>query len=472
MNEAFVAAVNGQFDTTALPDFSRDMVSAIRQEAGDQNHLVNLGTIGVWRAAGSQLPYYGLLLDCPADGSGGCTDLAEVHDYSGRPLHGIPLGSAVTAELVLWNDRDEPFVSARVSPSIDGWTVITGGSPGPRYRRWGLRLTAASGSAWSAYVDDAIVQTSLGPQVYSFETGTEGFTATGASVGQSSRQPKTGLASLRADVPASLAGQAQIQAPPIAAPASSISVAVRLTFAAPTAESAGLTMAPYFHEAVVSRGKPFFVGEAGIAANVIGASARGQAPKFGADGCVGRPSVIERALAFDAMMALQMDDEHGSSGLIAWDWKDPTLPVTRWDGAQIVDPTFNCYSIAPEDPAVSVFARWADQTPNDPPLPPPSPLPAYGPAFVVLQAPPAEVVNGSKVPLAARMTVGGDPLPGIRILSTGGCGGWGTTNALGFVKFSCMVSTSGTITITVAPDPASCGCTTPGTTYTVTSRDA
>lgn len=497
MNEAFAVpqggVPGGPIDVTSLTDFARDMVTAIRTEAGDTNHLISLGTLGVtaYPYYVSQLPYYGTLLDCGT--GGGCTDVASAHYYGGKePLQGTPVAAGIVADLIGWNAQGQSFtLKSNVPLTVDGWSNVTVNIGNPAIRRWALGLRGSATQEWTGSVDDAIVTTALGPQAYSFETGLEGFTATGAVLESSPTRPRTGLRSLRvrATTPSSLT----VQAPDSPADVSSISVAVRLGLGAPFAAD-GQKLAPYLREAIVARGRPFVLTEAGLPADTPLFSGRGLAPEtivypgtlppvttsvqtqhacttgWTIPGKSGdRNSLPERAALLSAMMDLQLDEDHGSSGFIVWDWKDPASLATAPDGSPRIDPNLNCYSTFPGDPLNAVIASWADKTPN-PPLPSRGPLPpAYEPAFAAVDGPPATVTMGSLVPVKARMTRGGNAMRGVEIVATGGCVGNGVTDALGSAFFNCRVVQTGTITVTLAPWPDSCGCSSPGRTYTITA---
>lgn len=445
------------FDPRALVDFSRDMVGAIREDAGDTDHLINLGT-----SQGSPDPLaVASMLDCPATGTGGCQDLTEVHDYSRQALEGTPMPASVIGRVRLSNSYDRDHFSGTFSPKIDGWTTMKVPVPDTPshlpHLYWSVHIyTPSNPPAWTMYVDDVILNTLAGPTIYSFETGTDGFDAdSGATVERSTRYPKTGFGSLRVDVPA---GRTEIQiVPPILpAPAQSIEISFRMAFSGP-APDAAKGVAQSLHTSVIAKGKPFVSGEVGMPAMV--ANGVDPAPLFRPE-CIPNITLDQRAAKFDEMLSLQTDDEHISSGLIFWDYKDPMMLVTKPDGSQIADPYISYYTILPTDPAVKVISRHA-LVAGASPLPPPAPLGPDLPSLVWLKKPPAQVGAGSTVPLQARVTRGGDAVKDARVLASGACAGEAKTDALGMAIFSCKAATGhGAGIVTLAVDPSTC-CTVP-----------
>jgi hypothetical protein len=455
MNEATAGST-----FTALQSFSRDMVSAIRTDAGDANHLVNLGTVGGGQP-GNELPGYSQLLDC-APAAGGCNDLAEVHVFdAATPLPGLPMPSSVDVVIDAWNDANQHRTSGAVKVPIDGWGTVTlalPGGPQQPYTHWALRMSGPAATGLVAYLDDATVTTTPAPQLYTFETGTEGFTASGATIATTVEAAHGGLQSLRAALGAG-SSTATFTAPAITGTPSQIDVSVRVNFRAP-APDAGASMAADQHAAVVSRVRPFVVGEAGYKAAVPGVA-----------DCNGMRSLQSRADAFNAMMTTGMDAAHGGAGLLVWDFKDPTVLSTHPSGAQVTDQTLWCWSVTPTDPAAAVIRTWADQTPNSPALPVPPALPAFAPRMTALTWPNGEVGFRNDVRFKIRLTQGGSAMRGARLVAGNGCFGSGTTDALGLADFTCQVNQLGALTITVSPDPATCeGCSVAPLQFPVTSK--
>jgi hypothetical protein len=439
MNEADAGS-----DATALLDFSRDMVRAIREEAGDIHHLINLGTVGGLRPS---MPTYGRLLDCPTDGSGGCNDLAEAHVFNpGDPLPGRPLASSVPAIIEVRNAGGARSAGGLVNPTIDGWTRVQFQVPAsPSYDRWALKLTPPPGKAWNLYVDDVTVRTSTGVVVHTFETSSEGFTATGATLTRDTTHVRGGLASLRASVPTGTT-EISIESPSASGTLQQIEAYVRLSFRAPAPDVPG-SIAADMHAATVTRSKPFFLGELGYQAAVAGRA-----------NCASHRSIQERAGLIENVLALHTDPEYGGSGVLVWDFKDPSVMSVRTDGAPVPDPNIDCWSITPGDPAIGVLRSFADLTPNEPALPAPPALPVFPPSMSVLRTPPPEVGDGTEVSVLLRLTKGGNAMANVRLLARGGCIGSERTDALGLVDLVCTVDARGPTTIEIAPDPASCAC--------------
>lgn len=542
MNEArnYISATNGS-DMTALTDFAREMVNGIRNVAGDPNHLINLGTIGknvVPR------PSYGCLLDgdnrspdCPDPTAGftaGFTDLLEGHDYefsavgsdpdprppddyTAIPLGGLPLPSLVKASLSF---KGPPGTESRCklggeTPlATDRWIAIKSGIT-QECTGWSVDLLGPANTTWTAHVDHVVINRGTANQAFWFETGTDGFTAadpTVATVTQSTRHANTGTGSLRIDVlktgESATTRRVTINAPPlppkatVTTPFPTLEFRVWASFNAPIQATGIDSIAADLHDAVIARNKPFFLGEAGITAEVPSANPAFQAPDYKKQlmgpSCpeTGR-SLADRAAAFDQMMGLQFDDEHLSSGMIVWDWKDPELLSTTVQdtptgkvGVLQPDPMTSCWSITPGDPAAAVIAKWALQTSN-PPLPPcpspPAPRPVscdlrtydaamYFPHVGPLSPNPSIMKSNGLYTISLRMLKnGGNPYPGVKMQATGGCVGTGTADPLGYVAFSCrapVVAGETYLVLSVAPDLLSgtClepGCDTIGESYTV-----
>jgi len=442
MNEAYSSS-----DDAALVDFSRDMVRAIREEAGDGHHLINTGTVGGLRPG---MPSYGQLLDCSAT-SGGCNDLAEAHVFNNLdPLPGRPLPSSVPAMFDVWNAAGQRSTFPVGNAVIDGWkqlavsvSVPAGHQP---YDRWALRLVPPAGQAWKGFVDDVTVRTSTGVNAYTFETGTEGFTAAGAALARDTTQARSGLASLRASVPSG-ATEITVQGPATSGPIQQVEASLRLSFRAPAPDFPS-SIAADMHAATVTRAKAFFLGELGYQAAVAGRS-----------NCASQRSIQARADLIEEVLALHTDPEYGGSGVLVWDFKDPSVMSARADGAPVPDPNIDCWSITPGDPAIGVLRAFADQTPNDPRLPAPPSLPSFPAAMSVLRPPPHEVGDGTEASVLVRLTKGGNAMANVRLLAGGGCIGSGRTDGLGLVDVTCTVDARGPTTIEIAPDPASCACT-------------
>lgn len=439
MNEASAGP-----DTGALMDFSRDMVAAIRTDAGDPWHPINLGTTGGGRE-GNEAPAIAQLLDC--NPSGGCNDLAEAHVFDATaPLPGLPMSSSVTAVVEAWTAGGTRRASSAVTLPIDGWAQLSFALPsvGEPFADWAISIAAPASGAFELYADDVLVQATP-PQVYGFDGSTQGFTASGASLGVATSPVRTGTGALRATVPARTTGSGvTIDAPPLGGGASSIGLWLRANFRAPRPVE-GASHAADLHAAVVSRGKPFVMGEAGWQADVPGVS-----------GCTGRPSIADRATLLDAMMETQLDPVYGSSGLLIWDLKDPAQRVTTPSGALARDPNISCWSVTPGDPAEAIIREHADRVPAATPLPAPAPLPSYAPELRALAWPSGEVGYGSDVRFVLRATDGGSPVPNVRLVTGGGCFGEGRTNGLGLADFTCRITRTGSATITVTADPATC----------------
>lgn len=450
-------AVKGQErDPDGLLYFVRDMVTAIRQEAGDTNHLINAGT-----AQGLIANQYmsGLLLDCPETGLGGCTDLGESHDFGGAELNGAPFGAwVVGASLSMSNSYDPDLTTYPVSGKIDGWLQLKtsakhGGLPD---LYWSLLLSTPPERPWRFYIDDALATTVAGPALYSFETDEQGFTADDATISRTTEEARTGLASLAVDVPAGVRA-VRVKAPILPAPHQSLEMWIKLRFDSP-GTGYGKTTAQMMHTTVTMRDRPFLLGEAGIPAQVAGSSI-GPAPLLRPE-CVPKATLAQRASLFEKMFAKQMDAYHRSSGMIAWDWKDPQQTWTASDGTQVPDKGISCWTITPGDPTVDVFATWARKV-DVPPLPPPDPLPDPVTALVVLKGVPPRVGAGSTLPIQVRVTTGGNAVRNFKVVMDGACAGAGKTDALGTAKFNCKVTSQlGSGTVVTQPDP-SCECSVP-----------
>lgn len=493
-------------DPTALTDFSRDMVTAIRTEAGDTNHLVTLGTKGMITYP---RPAYAELLDC--DATGGCNDLATAHDYSslvpidamGYPstvlLNGVQCSTAgcsnppgnLTLKLDDVNNPPPADTSAvPCTPSAPcvrtgkDWTRLgTGIGVAPPTTVYKLRFTAASCTPWSVYVDDARFLIETNPVVHSFETGTDGWTADDpatVTVSQSRLHARTGTGSLRITVqpaPACASRTVYVSSPPLPTITRAVvfpqfEVFATAGFTAPIPASGSDSVSANMHDATVDRGKPFVMTETAIPGEVPARNPNFDDPvndfssgddnrRWPVFACpAAKRSLGARAVDYERMMAFHFDEEHNSSGILFWDWKDPALLSALPNGTQIVDPMINCLSITPGDPAGAVVARWARQTPN-PPLAAPAPLGTYPARLFVPGRPPASAVRGSSATVKVRMVRdGGNPFRGVTVRATGGCSGAGATDALGWVRFTCVVQpTAGSATVTLAPDPTTCGTT-------------
>lgn len=442
MNEATAGS-----DTDALRVFSHDMVRAIRDEAGDHHHLVNLGTTGGGEP-GNALPAYAELLAC-GPSSGGCNDLAEAHVFNiDQPLPGLPLPSFVSATLRVWNTAGDSHVSSVTEPTIDGWTrmklTVPASSSGQPFTRWSLQLGVPEGGAFGAFLDE-VVQTSATPRVYTFDTGTEGFTAEGAALSHAST-PARGLGALRIDLPAAQAPRlASVIAPDAGGALSSIELDLRVNFRAPGPET-GASIAADLHAATVSREAPFFLGEVGFQV------ARADLPR-----CAEHRSVEERRAMLDRIAREIFTDERAADGLLIWDWKDPSILSTTAGGQRVPDPTVDCWTVSPGDPAEGVLAAWADQV-APAPLPAGPALPAFDPYLTVLAGPEPVVGDGHRVRYRARLTRGGDAIAGADVVAGGGCAGTGTTDGRGLADFECTVDGRGPMTFTLGVDPASCDC--------------
>ncbi|MFN2641443.1 MAG: cellulase family glycosylhydrolase, partial [Actinomycetota bacterium] len=445
----------GASDPTALVDFARDMGDAIRVDAGDAYHLVNLGT----PQATFTTQQYKQLLDCSSSSPSGCTDLTEVHDYSGEPLQGTPLDSSVTVRYRQITASTSSLTPAVVVP-IDAWADASSGTPAPQ-TNWELVVSAPSSNAWPLYVDDVTVGTAAGPVTYGFETGTDGFTASpGVTLSRTATYAHGGASSMRVLVPAGVTDVTLT--PPVPASAIlSVQASVRAGFAAPAADGAK-GIAPLFHSAVVTQNKPIFTGEAGIAAAVPSLTPASTT-------CPGT-SLDQRATMFNEMLKVQTDDNHRSSGFLLWDFNDPTVQSTTANGTPQVDRNFGCYSVSPADPTVAVMKTWSDTLAGGiDPLPAPAALVPAALSFVTLTGPPERSYPGASIPLRVRMTSGGNLFAGARMIADGGCVGSGATNSLGIAAFSCAVSpTLGPTTITLSVDPTTCDCSLPSEIYPFT----
>jgi hypothetical protein len=458
MNEADPTSAGSGPDGTALSDFSRDMARAIRTDAGDANHLMNLGTTG-GGARGNGMPYWAKLLDCGTS-SGGCNDAGEVHAHDFTdPVPGAPLTSSVGTAVRVWNANGADARAGGLA-SIDAWgnvdvTLPTSGSSGA-YTDWALRFTGPSGGAWSAYIDDVTVQTAAGPRAYTFETGTEGFTSGRAALSASAEQASSGAASLKAAVPAGTT-TFDIDGPALPSAAQSVRMKLRLSFGAPAPQTAS-TIASDMHAATIARAKPFFVGEAGI---------RAQVP--GLNGCASRRTLSDRAQTIDRMLAVQLDADHAGSGVVVWDWKDPSQPSVRADGSAVQDPTLDCWTVTPGDPVEVVLRRHADLRPADA-LPAPAPL-DYSYGLAAFAPPPARAAANGDERVGVRVTRGGSPARGARVIASGGCTGTGVADALGNAAFSCHAGAPGRSTVTLRVDPGTCGgCASPELRYDIDAK--
>lgn len=457
MNEPMYGRAGQDADTTALADFSRDMVRAIHEEAGDTNHLISTGTTGQRGYTG--FSPNGVLLDCTPS-SGGCSDLSEIHDYSRQPLQGLPLLSTAVARIVTSNKFDPDYVSPPTYLTIDGWTTIKATMPQRNVTRpdlyWSILITWPRSPGWTLHADDGIVTTAAGPTVYSFETGSDGFTGTGATFTQSAEMAQTGLGSLKGVVPFGN-DRMVIQAPVLPGPSQSVQISLRLKFDGPAAEEAG-GIAGVLHTAVIRHLKPFFSGEVGIPAQVPGATNEYGLPDAPLDQCTQNTTLLQRAQTFDQMLALQTDADHRSSGLIFWDFKDPLQTPIDAEGRAKPDPMISCYSVTPADPAVEVIRSWAEKVPPAP-LPAAGDVPAGIPFLAVFSPPPATAGIGVKLPVKARLTNGGDVVRGAKIVAAGACAGSGSTNALGIADFTCTTAGAvGPSTMTLTVDATTCGC--------------
>ncbi|HEX9774205.1 MAG TPA: hypothetical protein VGB83_01305 [Actinomycetota bacterium] len=441
MNEATAAGNAG-----VLPSFSADMVSAIRTEAGDTNHLIHLGTVGN-NAAGNGFPTYGLLMSCAP--GGGCNDLAEAHVFNATsPMPGLPLTGDVSLGLYLWNDFGE---SARVpltgSVLVEGWSTLSASVPSSEapYKYFRIELSSPANEAWDAFIDDVVVQTLGQPRVYTFEGGTEGFTSPDATLSRTTTDVSSGAGALAARVPsASFPTITEIVAPAQATGPTSISLALKLSFRAAAVENNG-SIALDLH-AANARAKPFFLGEVGIqAAN-------------GKSACSGHVSTATRASTIDATLATHLDPRYGGDGLVVWDWKDPSLKSTLPNGQMIDDPTLDCWSITPGDPAVAVLRTHVDALPPAPALPPPAPLPAFAHRMSIFE-PHAGEVLGANQRVLVRVTQGGDLRAGVKVRASGACSGEDVTDWVGIADFTCTATGTGDGLITVSVVSSTCGCT-------------
>lgn len=454
MNEPMYAVRNQERDPYGLLYFTRDIVKAIREEAGDTNHLINAGT---GQGAYADVAMTSQLLDCPADSPlGGCADLAEGHDYGGAELNGSPLPSLVGASLSISNSYDKDIVTYPKAGFIDGWLQLQTSAKhnGLADLSWTILLSAPEGAgAWRMYVDDAIVTTVAGPAVYSFEADEQGFTASGAAVHRTLETARTGFGSLAVDVPAGTR-VVTIRPPLFPAPHQSIEVWIKLRFDAP-APRYGRSTASMLHQAVTSANRPFFLGEAGIAGQVPGSS-DDIAPLF-KEQCITKTPLSQRATMFDAMFAKQLDAEHRSAGIVAWDWKDPGRPWTAPDGSPANDKGIGCYTITPGDPAVAIISKWAQRV-EVPPLPSPAPLGDPVTSMFVLKGPPTQAGAGSTFPVLVRVTEGGNAVRNFKVSMEGACVGAGKTDALGIASFTCkVILEQGPAVVITKPDPL-CDC--------------
>ena len=500
MNEAVNLGPGSTYDPTSLIDFSNDMVSAIRNDGGDGNHLINLGTLG---GISASRPAYGQLLACDdpsAPGGGGCNDLAEAHDYSSTPpLAGIPFNWSSLGTNFRWVGCTES--SADVDVWVDGWQAATNPATGqqdplkPRLASgipgcatdWKLRFTVPAQSEATVLVDDVRVNRGASVQLFTFETGTEGFTSTDPSVvsiSHSTERAHYGQGALRVDLrnTGSTSTWAYVDAPAFPAPLPSVPGAptipsevhawVSANFTAPISDAAPInpTIASDLHDAVVRYQKPFFIGEVGIPAHVPGANPLFELPggsctppncalnqiTLGCSGIASNPQAgtrVDRAVKYDQMMSFQFDQWHQSSGWIAWDFKDPTQLTSTSDGTPQLDPMINCFTIAPGDPATEIIKKYADLTPNSPALPAPGSAPVGSDELMVLQRFPS-VASGSTMTIRVRTIRGGNALPTVPISASGGCSGTTTTDALGFASFTCAVaSTPGSYTLALSAFP-------------------
>jgi hypothetical protein len=514
MNEANALGPASSHDDAALIDFSKDIVSAIHNDAGDTNHLVNLGTFG---GVGVPRPGYGQLLACN-DGSvpsgGGCGDLAEAHDYSTYvPMTGTPMPySNVNAGFNFLGTAAPCSPSAGLNQGnttvwVDGWQsaqIIVNQPPAPIVRQpnplmpalssgipscatsWRIRISIPPLSAITVLIDDARVTARAQVQPYTFETGTDGFTTTDPhvlSLTQTTERSHSGLGALRVDLQntATTAADAFINAPPFPSnlglnSSSEIQAWTSTNFTSPIPDGPPLidTSSADLHDAVVRYGKPFFLGEVGIPAHVPFENPLFEVPS-GCDpttgscninslviGCAGpatNPQIgtrAERARSYDQMMAFQLDAWHQSSGWIAWDWKDPTQLAISSAGVPQVDQMINCYSIEPGDPSTLILQKYADQTPNSPALPTPAPV-AFGSTNLMVARRFTSAVHATTLTVPVRMVRGGNPYNGVTVTASGGCAGSAVTDAQGYAVMTCTVAaTAGSYTITLAPTPATC----------------
>lgn len=465
MNEADPSVAGSPPDPLELVGFARDMVRAIRDEAGDTNHLINLGTKG-GNALGNRPPLYGWLLDCGGDGPAGCTDLAEVHEHNFfDELRGSPLLSLVTVRVEAWNDAGARATLATWLANIETWQTMTVNvlPQDPRYTHFSIHLSSPATRAFDVFLDAVSVSTydATDPQhTYGFESGTDGFTATGATLQTTTRKAYTGSAAL--DVPfaeADAVHDVELLAPPQPdAGIRQLVFSTWLTFSAPAADVASVVSD--LHIATIAHRKPFFEGEAGIEAQVPGLG-----------GCAGKRSLSDRAATFDRMLRVQTDDEHLASGIIVWDWKDPAVPAIAPDGSTVTDPGFDCWAVTPGDPTTGVLRTWADRS-KAPPPPAPSSRPADTPFMLILEPPAASGTVGEEIGFIARVTAGGNALRGARVVASGGCTGSTAVDATGLARARCRIGVTGPSTIAVSIDPSSCSCTLPAHEFPLLAKGA
>lgn len=476
MNEATSKDSNGSYTAEALASFSRDMVSVIR--SSDPYHLINTGVKG---GPDVPRPYFGQLLAgdssaCSGIGAEACDDIAAAHDYSSAvPMHGIPMTSEARGYVEVLDASGGVLVSSGPKLQIDSektadgqdWLKISSWIPAGA-TSWRLRFTSLPGTGLTVHVDDVLVR--MGPllDLYTFESGEDGFAPENpatATTTRSERHARAGTGSLKIDLPvtAALSGAGVIVSPPPMPPRTTsdndITVWARANFTAPIKASGYEwdTIAADLHDATVDYGKPFVLTEIALPAEVPFSNPAFQVPNPYVPSCPQTARTAgDRGLAYQKMMAVQLDEEHMSSGFVPWDWKDPSSLSTAPNGTLVTDPNISCFSITPGDPAESVIRSWADQTPNT--LPAPAPLGTYSPSMFVVQGPPASATQRATLTLKARLVRdGGDAYPGIVIAATGACTGSGTTDATGYVSFTCMVTnTTGSQTITIAPGCGDC----------------
>lgn len=460
MNEPDPAVAGATFDPGALVDFARDMTTAIKTEAGDTNHLIQLGSKGA-TAVGTLPPVYGRLLECP----GACTDLAEAHVYdSAVPLPGSPLTSSVTARLDAWNGAGE-HVTRDATAMIDAWSTVALTLPtdGKRYDRWALRLIAPASAGWSAYIDDVRVRTGATAadpveQRSGFESGMDGMTAQGATLTRTQRQASEGSWSLQATTGASSGATITLAGADPGDVLQSVNASVRMHFSAPAPDVA--TIASNLHSAVVGHRKPFIIGEAGMRAAVPGVP-----------GCPGTTPTA-RADRFASMLGTMMDEDHQAAGFVVWDFKDPNVPTLNANGAGRTDPGLSCWSVTPGDPALAALRTVADRNLGVPALPQPATLPAPSWSIDLLGQMPGALPIGGDVRLLVRVTYGGNFASGAQVNVTGACVGSTTADGLGHANLSCAVTGEGPGTVTISLDAAQCGCTPPSQSYNVIAKTA
>ncbi|MHB8573388.1 MAG: hypothetical protein ACYDAY_10640 [Candidatus Dormibacteria bacterium] len=534
-------------NSTAMHHFLADLVPAIHAQetavAGAGNdHLVNFGTYG----NNMPSPTYGSLEGSDSSGVD-IGDIGEAHDYPGSTFtepaqDGFPLTSTAKP-FTQFMDATGTLHDFQGGTSfvLDHWLVENTGHPGINNAVRMCVRAQIPASGWggqaSLYLDEFVIYlqnpadpSSPTPMSYAFEDGTtEGFTSVppvitpGSDIAASTAVRVTANESAEGneqELDSGKTNQSQRDqsaghsleldlSTPMPLPAGVINVAgevctpvlpqpiyigsgsgelfyARAAFGMPISETSSATSTALTqHEALVNRGIPWFVGEAGLPADVPEADAQcfqsqcpstvvkpPNPPNTGLAPCDATVSESVRATEFQLLMDTQLNTDvrdtdspsavKGSSGFLVWDWKDPLQgTINRTTGVvSSTDPWTNCGSVVPNDPSETVIEQFANQTPNegfsgysspawfnaDPNLPPPGVS-----ALAIVQRPPATLAHGTSATIEIHVTQDGNRWALDNLNITGGCSGTGATDYLGFARIKCTASmVPGIYTATVA----------------------